>query len=114
MQTLREIQREVHATSMAHGFWDGPEQSNIPTKLALIHEEISEALQAYRESNMHFYFEGGPGAGLGKPEGFGIELADAIIRICDLAEALGINLEEMVTIKATYNQTRPYMHGRRV
>jgi NTP pyrophosphatase (non-canonical NTP hydrolase) len=46
-----------------------------------------------------------------KPEGFGIELADAIIRIMDLAEWLDIDLAEMIGIKAEYNKSRPMRHG---
>lgn len=51
-----------------------------------------------------------------KPEGFGIELADALIRQGDLAEALTqagipIDLEYCVRLKAAYNRTRPHRHG---
>lgn len=51
-----------------------------------------------------------------KPEGFGIELADALIRQGDLAEALTqagipIDLEYCVRLKAAYNKTRPHRHG---
>ncbi len=51
-----------------------------------------------------------------KPEGLGIEMADAVIRIGDLAGILTrvgirIDLQELMTLKHTYNMTRPSRHG---
>lgn len=47
-----------------------------------------------------------------KPEGFGIEIVDAIIRSLDLLEAVGLNVELLMMAKHTYNKTRPYRHGK--
>ena len=47
----------------------------------------------------------------GKPEGFPAELADLLIRVGDLAAALGIDLDFEVRRKMAYNETRPYRHG---
>lgn len=46
-----------------------------------------------------------------KPLGFGIELADILIRVFDTAEAYGIDLQQALEIKAAYNRSRPYRHG---
>ena len=46
-----------------------------------------------------------------KPEGELIELADAIIRICDYAGSRGWDLEIAVAAKMAYNATRSHMHG---
>ena len=51
-------------------------------------------------------------AGFAKPEGYGIEAADAVIRIMDSLEAKGISLFEMIELKAAYNETREFMHGK--
>lgn len=39
------------------------------------------------------------------------ELADIVIRVCDLAQELGIDLGEAVVAKMAYNKTRPHKHG---
>lgn len=82
--------------------------SGVPVaeKLALIHSEISEALEEYRSHG-----EFGNRLDDGKPEGFVIELADAVIRIADLCGALGLNLASAVERKHKYNETRTYRHG---
>lgn len=49
---------------------------------------------------------------VGKPEGFGIELADALIRLADLAESTGVLLSEAAEIKERYNRTRAHLHGK--
>jgi transcriptional regulator with XRE-family HTH domain len=41
------------------------------------------------------------------------EIADAIIRICDIAGVYGIDLDWHVAAKMAYNKTRPYMHGKK-
>lgn len=98
----------------------------ITEKLALIHEEVSEALGEIRDghapatiyyrlpdgtiSASQLYDDGFP---LGKPEGFSIELADAMIRIADLADLTGIDLPAAVIEKHQFNATRPHKHGRK-
>ena len=77
----------------------------MPEKLALIHSEISEALEDYRDGLMETTVHAG------KPEGFSIELADAVIRIFDLCGHLGIDLGEAVELKSAYNEMRPHRHG---
>lgn len=111
----------------------------VTEKLALIHEEISEALGEIRsghvptevyytrttkdsvgqiiekfEEQVYEILEGSDvPVPLLKPEGFGVELADAVIRIADLAYLTGINLGALVIEKAAYNATRPHKHGRK-
>jgi hypothetical protein len=110
---LEDILVAANEIATAHGFWDGPEQDNIPTKLALVHEEVSEALKCFREGEMELTWHLDKN-GQQKPEGFGIELADAIIRIADLAQQKGVDLSMLIALKLSYNEGRPHMHGRRV
>lgn len=109
----------------------------IAEKLALIHEEVSEALGEIRSGRapLEVYFRDSKGvfgevdttyteqdydmAGvpLLKPEGFLVELADAVIRIADLAylvgDTTGEQLAYVTAIKAKYNASRPFKHGRK-
>lgn len=104
MKSLADLQEEIHKTAEAKGWWN-QEQRNFGMILALIHSEISEALEAWREHKKPWYLDGD------KPEGWGIELADATIRILDLCEANMLNLQDMIEAKMKYNETRPYRHG---
>ena len=106
---IRKMQKEIHQNARNKGWW--PEdigEHNIPEKLSLIHSEISEALEEYRNDKVKdgIYMDHSM-----KPEGFGVELADAVIRILDLAEYLQIDIQECIEIKMDYNISRPLRHG---
>jgi len=117
-KTIKEMQDEIGAWSVSKGFWERPRASGevkddhpfLAMKIALSHSELSEALEEMRSGNPNFYISEEEE---GKPEGLGVELADAVIRILDLASHLEIDLGEMIEIKMAYNQGRPYMHGRK-
>lgn len=101
---------QVHALAKEKGWWEGwqgtPEQ--IGSRLALIHAEVSEALEDLRHTPDDLHLKLTPG---GKPVGFVVELADVIIRVCDLAEGLGLNLEAALGTKHGYNESRSHRHG---
>lgn len=107
---MREIQNDVHQLAVRNGWWEDADMRIVPEKLALIHAEVSEALEEYRDGNMEVYYQL-PDDTSSKPEGFGVELADAVIRIMDLCGFLGIDLDRMVELKHEYNKKRPYRHG---
>lgn len=103
---------DAHERAKRKGWWEpGPDGAapNIPEKLALIHSEISEALEDYRAGRMETTFSGD--SDVRKPEGFAVELADAVIRIADLCGYLGIDLENAIELKSRYNELRSYRHG---
>lgn len=101
---IHDMVKRAHKTATDKGWWD--EQPNIPEKLALVHSEVSEALEAYRDGKMQTYYMED-----GKPEGFAPELADVVIRLADLCGYLDIDLEEAILTKMAYNETRSYRHG---
>lgn len=107
---MREMQKEVHQTALNHGWWDNVDRRIVPEKIALVHSELSEALECYRDPEL---FVDGYSVE-GKPEGFGFELADAIIRIFDLAEFLGLDMENLVREKNEYNKSRAFRHGNKL
>ena len=105
---INQMIEESHRRAVEHGWWETAEDKSIPVKLALIHSEVSEALEEYRRERMEIWSSDG-----GKPEGFPIELADIMIRVFDLAGALDIDLEAALRFKSNYNEARPYRHGGR-
>jgi NTP pyrophosphatase (non-canonical NTP hydrolase) len=88
------------------GFYDTP--VDFGTRIALMHEELSEALAEYRNHQPYdlVYTDE-----KGKPEGIPIELADCVIRIFDAAGYYKIDLQAAILRKMAYNSTRPYRHG---
>lgn len=102
----------IHQNAIEHGWYEGVTIENmgpdfIPSKLALVHSELSEALEAYRG---HGIPERGNYALPGE-DSFQEELADAVIRIFDLCGFLALDIEIAINLKHEYNKSRPYRHG---
>lgn len=85
---------EAHETAVDKGWWTTP-RSDLEC-IALMHCELSEAVEAYRKGDNHHIVE---------------EFADVLIRIFDLCGSHGWDLERAVTDKMAFNKTRPYRHG---
>ena len=71
----------------------------VAQKLCLSHSEISEAMEGHRKGLMDDKLVHRPM--------IEVELADAVIRIADLAGALGLDLGGAVSEKLDFNSTRP-------
>lgn len=85
-----------HKLAKAAGWWD--KERPVAECLCLIHSEISEALEGYRTDAMDSH--------LPHLDSITVELADAVIRICDLAGGLNLPLGQALAEKLCYNQMR--------
>jgi len=106
---LYDMQAEVAQVNFDKGWrGDGAPDVSFGESIALLHSEVSEALEAYRNHGLQD--QTGRKMG-GKPEGVGSELADVLIRLLDTADRFGIDLTAEYERKVAFNATRPYRHG---
>lgn len=97
------------ASAKEKGFRIGtPDRTMLGVRLMLVVSELTEALEEVRSgySPQEIRFEGE------KPVGFPVEIADAVIRLLDLADEYQLNLGDTMKMKMDYNATRPHKHGK--
>jgi NTP pyrophosphatase (non-canonical NTP hydrolase) len=120
---LKDLQREIGIWRKRQGFktsW-----RNVAEKLMLAVSELAEAMEAYRHLKPEFLERLAsaddapidvPAEGFAEQiewhKNFGEELADTLIRLFDLADALDVDLLQEVCWKMAINELRPYKHGK--
>lgn len=140
MTGINEWRDRVHTTAVEKGWWEpqevwvslpepeghqeyGKAQRSFGDLIALVHSELSEALEEHRagRSPEYLYYRHANGSVVNrpesypermvKPEGIPAELADVIIRVLDIAGYYGIDIEHAMLVKARYNESRSHRHG---
>lgn len=98
---LNELGARAKRNAVSKGFYDKP--CEFGTRVALMHSELSEALEADRKdlNDKH----------LPHRNAIEVELADCIIRILDCSEHMGLDIHGAVLEKMAFNEGREIMHG---
>lgn len=124
MTHLNEYAERSHNTAVSKGFWEA--QRNFGEMIALMHSELSEALDEHRSGRPAVWFQhaadcqtnifvDGDCTCVPKPEGVAVELVDCIVRIVDVIDYIldgRFTVEDVMDMKMSYNDTRPYKHGK--
>lgn len=102
--TMTEMQQNILRWAKSKGWMD--RDVSVPEQVALVHSELSEALESWRENQPISWIDEN-----GKPQGLASEYADAVIRLFHYASLNYFDLGAEVEKKMVYNETRDYRHG---
>ena len=120
-KSLTELAEKIHYNISENGFWELRhligrslrnedkaivEDALKSQKLALIHSEVSEVLEALRIGNP-------PDEKLPQYSAEAVELADVLIRLLDYAGAYNIPIGDILIEKTKFNTQRERKHGKR-
>lgn len=103
--SVNMLVQQCFGASEAAGWWTDLQSglstrdaNNVPEKLMLTVPELGEAMEGHRKNLQDDH--------LPEFKSVEVELADAMIRICDLAGAKGYRLAEAMAAKMQYNSER--------
>lgn len=101
-KSVNKLTTLCHGLSVHSGWWKGVDASDanvIGAKLCLVHSEVSEAMEGFRKDLMDDH--------LPERKMAEVEIADAIIRLLDLAGSQDFDIGGAIMEKLAYNQKRP-------
>ena len=119
---LNQLRNEIFELATRQGFHGvdahGINQDDLCRKLMLVTSELCEAMEAERNGKVSFDPTKVVGTNIPSPAEFASklrgsieeEIADAVIRLADIAGMLGMDLDWWVRAKMEYNYSRPYKH----
>lgn len=98
---LNALSREIIAINAANGWnvtkpHEWADTYKVPAILALVHSEVSEALEAFRKDEKEHFLE---------------EMADVVIRVLDCTAGLDLDIDAAIRTKLEKNKTRGFRHG---
>lgn len=119
------LAKNIHLGNKEKGFWDT--DRNVGEMLMLVTSELGEAMDAHQcnkfasitlfnrelevaqkihDKAFEMAFK------IHIKDTFEDEIADAIIRLLDMAAGLNIDIEKHIALKLRYNKSRPRLHGK--
>lgn len=119
-RNINDLADQIHQVNKDKGFWE--KERNVGEMLMLVTSELGEGMEAHRKgkfADWKGYNKNVPILGAKKAfeehlkDSFEDELADATIRLLDMAAGLNIDLDKHIKAKLDYNRSRERFHGKK-